>query len=826
MSTMFRDFNEQEFRAPAGAYAPVYGWFWNGPLSKEKTEAQILEMQRLGVRAFYIVPEPQAFRPTRIPTTMDPNYLTDGYFEHFRFAMEKAKELGMECWIYDEGGWPSGGACGQVMLHHPELARRSLSCRKVHFAAGETFRLSDGDSAAAFLCGKMLEEGFVFPEDAEVDEYFSAREAFRDVALPDLPDLTRPESTDVFIEMTHERYKEKMGDLFGNTITAVFTDEPAVPAIPFRPELCRMYEEKYGESILPHLPVLLGREQPNAENAKYLRRWYDLSSRVFADSFFLKCRKWCNDNGMKFTGHLGGEDEPLGCLLGRYYHVMRILRCMDLPGVDVIWRQIFPGGKQMLDDPEGKLNAAGGVEFGQNYFFPRYASSAAAQIGENLSVTESFGVYGYGMSYEQMRYVIGFQSIRGINIFNPLPFSYARYGHLLTGEAPAFAEYQAFHCDLPVFNRYMERLTYLFTRGKRVCDTALYYPVHDFWGKYRAGEAADAYNNLGWGMEALGVDFDIVDDDVILASDALDRGIIAMGDAAYTGIVIQPDAYLPPEVEAALRRFTAGGGRILRTKEEARGVVPFTGGDGMLRFMRRVTESGELLFIFNEDKECRSCTVEIGGKDGYRIDAEAGELLPLVREGASAHLTLESGETAVLYLGESIPALHIPPEKNSVRELTGPFSFCRTKSFVIGEMTAASHDVEEEPAELPLGDWSAHTGRDFSGSGVYTAHFAGVGANALLDLGDVRYSCEVFVNGESLGIRVVKPYRFEIPVSLMREDNLLEIRVSNTPGNQHHYTKSFDKWGSWMLTPYKIKQDLFDRDTLDSGLYGPVRMYW
>ena len=113
----------------------------------------------------------------------------------------------------------------------------------------------------------------------------------------------------------------------------------------------------------------------------------------------------------------------------------------------------------------------------------------------------------------------------------------------------------------------------------------------------------------------------------------------------------------------------------------------------MLRFMRRVMESGELLFIFNEDKECCSCTVEIGGKDGYRIDAEAGELLPLVREGESARLTLESGETAVLYLGESIPELHIPPEKNSVRELSGPFSFCRTKSFVIGEMTAASHDV-------------------------------------------------------------------------------------------------------------------------------------
>ena len=84
---------------------------------------------------------------------------------------------------------------------------------------------------------------------------------------------------------------------------------------------------------------------------------------------------------------------------------------------------------------------------------------------------------------------------------------------------------------------------------------------------------------------------------------------------------------------------------------------------------------------------------------------------------------------------------------------------------------------------------------------------------------------EVFLNGKSLGVRVMKPYRYEIPAELLCENNQLQIRVSNTPGNQHQYTKTFDKYKPWQLSAYKGAQDTFDRDTLDSGLFGPVIMW-
>jgi hypothetical protein len=68
------------------------------------------------------------------------------------------------------------------------------------------------------------------------------------------------------------------------------------------------------------------------------------------------------------------------------------------------------------------------------------------------------------------------------------------------------------------------------------------------------------------------------------------------------------------------------------------------------------------------------------------------------------------------------------------------------------------------------------------------------------------------------------PYRYDLPSDVLEDSNVLEIRVSNTPSNQYQFTDSFDKWGKWQLTPYHERQLLFDRDVLESGLYGPVKI--
>ena len=816
----------KDFYSPPKEFAAMYCWTWTGPISKAETLAQINKMRDFGIKAFYIVPLPQTYLPTRNPTMMDPNYMSAAYLDEYKFAIDTARECGMECWLYDEGGYPSGSACGRVMNEYPEYAKRSLNMRKRFFKSGEAFKLSDENAAAAFMGTKMLTDGFVFEFDSEVEEYYSEIVAWRSPGCAELPDLTRKEATDAFIAFTHEKYKSVLGDAFGSTLTAVFTDECEAPILPFRRELCEIYEKKHGESILPYLPALFDKDKRDEDSLIRVRRWYDLCSQMFCENFLKRCKDWSNANGMKFTGHMNIDDVPLGCMRGKNFHHLRALRCMDIPGIDVIWRQIFPGEPYKLSDPTGRLTDLDHEIRAENRFFPRYASSAAAQVGSRFAMTESFGVYGSGLTYDQMRFILGFQAIRGVTLFNPFGAVYCHHGFCMTGELPAFAEYYASNADLGVFNSYMERLSYVCTIGERISDVALYYPVNDFWGGVKAAELADEFDALGRALEARGIDFDICDDDVIAASDNIDNGIISMGNAKYRKIAIPKSAFIPKKTEELLSRFTRGGGVVCYCADELSSEVKLICGIGKTRTMKRRLENGELICLFNEDVVEREIGVDIDSEKAYLINITEGKIYSLSITESKLCVTVPSGDTvAILLTNEDIECDKLPIAPTDFIELS-EFAFRRTNSFIIGEKDLETHDIVEKAKPMSLGCWAERVGIEFSGSGVYETSFKRPQSPAVLDLGDVRYTTEVFINGKSLGVKVMPPYRYALSEELLCDINKLEIRISNTPANQYQFTKSFDKWGKWQLTPFHERQLLFDRDTLDSGLYGPVRLYY
>lgn len=294
-------FNINKFISPDISCAPVYIWVWNDICTREIIDTQLAEMQNLGIRAFYILPEPKEFRPDSMPTNLEPEYLSDEYFELCAYAFKKAKELDMLCWIYDEGGWPSGGACGKVIKVHPEYAKQVLRVYEHNFSAGEIYKKTNPDVIATFINDSdMIPEGYVFDEDTGVTEYTSEKEN------GSYPDLLNKDATKYFIEITHRKY------ILNNNVTAVFTDEPKAPTNAFNTELAEKYEATYGESILPHLPLIMGKAEVTEDNVFILRRWYDICSHAFCENFLLPCKKWANENGIAFTGHLDKDHDPLG----------------------------------------------------------------------------------------------------------------------------------------------------------------------------------------------------------------------------------------------------------------------------------------------------------------------------------------------------------------------------------------------------------------------------------------------------------------------------------------------------------------------------------
>ena len=806
-------FDMKKFISPDVSCAPVYVWVWNDICTEEIIDIQLEEMQKLGIRAFYILPEPKNFRPDSMPTNLTPDYLSEECFGLCAYAIRKGKELGMQCWIYDEGGWPSGSACGKVIEDHPEYARQVLKVYEKSFLAGDVYKKTTPDILATFINGnKIIEDGYMFTEETVAQEYVAEKEN------SDYPDLLNKDATEYFIQITHEKYACSLKNFFEKNVTAVFTDEPKASLNSFNNELADKYESMYGESILPYLPLIAQKIMPTKENAHILHRWYDLCSRMFCENFLLPCKKWANEHGISFTGHMDVDHSPLGCVRGGgNFNLMRALRCMDIPGIDIIRRQLYPENKITVKDD---MN-------GYNGFFPRYASSAAAQNGTKLAMSEIFGVAGAGITYDIMRYTVGYQAVRGINIFNPFNFPLGRKDALLAQELPIFTENQPYCRYLSLFNRYVERVSYLSSLGERVCETGLYYPVCDFQDGIKAESVAEEFDSLGRKLEDMMVDFDIVDDDVIQTAKGTDNGLIHIGRALYRNIIIPEGAFVEQNTKKVLDELIKNGGRV---SHNLSGLTPVIQVDGEgLRAMHRKLESEDLFFLFREKGESGEYIIHLPSSDGYLLDLINGTLKPLKTENNILELSLAVGETAVILLTDKKFEAENRKNFREKLDVADNFVFRKELELICNENGFENIKHSDESTSISLGDWSDLVGSAYSGSGVYETTFTlpaeKVGKEGEIDLGDVHFAAEVYLNDKLLGLALMPPYKIKIPADVLGESNNLKIVVTNTVANRYVYTDYFDNRNIKELSPYFEAELNYAEDYVSGGLYGPVVVY-
>ena len=753
-------FDINSFLSPEVSCAPVYVWVWNDVCSKEIIDSQLNEMQNLGIRAFYILPEPKDFRPGSMPTNLTPDYLTDEFFELCEYAIKQGNALGMNCWIYDEGGWPSGSACGKVTKAHPEYS-------------------------------------------VENSRY---------------PDLLNKKATEYFIEITHEKYASAIDTDFKNYVSAVFTDEPKAVFTASNKALQDEYKKLYGESISQYLPLIKGEEAPTEENVHILRQWYDLCSSAFCENFLLPCKKWANEKGVAFTGHLDVDHSPQGSVNGGYnFNIMRALRCFDIPGVDFIWRQIYPENRVIN---KNDFNAYNG-------FFPRYASSAAAQNGTRLALSEIFGVAGASVTYDIMRYTVGYGAVRGINVFNPFNFPLGRSGQLLAQELPVFTEKQPFCQYLSHFNKYTERLSYVSSLGERVYDTALYYPISDFQGGLKSEKQAEEFDTLGRTLENMLVDFDIVDDDVLQKSEITDDGYMCIGSAKYKNIIIPEDSYVPEATQIVLDDFIKRGGRVSHKLLNLTPVVKANGKG--LRAVHRKLENGELLILFRETGEKGEFSIHLPSSNGYLLDLTNGELQRVETENGVLNISLAIGETTVVLLTDDVLKAEKKSRFKDEFNITENFTFKKERELICDENGFDNIIHSENAIHTHLEDWSSLVGSAYSGSGVYETNFSlpleKKGKSGELNLGDVHFVAAAYLNGHSLGVSLAPPYKFKIPGGLLSENNTLKVVVTNTSANWYVHTDYFSKWKTEELSEYFAGEIEYAKDFLSGGLYGPVTIY-
>ena len=108
-------FNDSVFQNPPAEYRGTPFWSWNTKLEKNRLKEQIDIFEEMGMGGFHI--------HSRIG--LDTEYLGTEFMDDVRFCIERAKEKGMRCWLYDEDKWPSGYGAGRVTVN-PEYKNKFL----------------------------------------------------------------------------------------------------------------------------------------------------------------------------------------------------------------------------------------------------------------------------------------------------------------------------------------------------------------------------------------------------------------------------------------------------------------------------------------------------------------------------------------------------------------------------------------------------------------------------------------------------------------------------------------------------------------------------
>ena len=131
-----------------------------------------------------------------------------------------------------------------------------------------------------------------------------------------------------------------------------------------------------------------------------------------------------------------------------------------------------------------------------------------------------------------------------------------------------------------------------------------------------------------------------------------------------------------------------------------------------------------------------------------------------------------------------------------------------------------------------LASWTeAQDAQAFAGTGKYTARFKLPEREGewVLDLGDVRESARVRINGKDAGMLVALPFRMRVGEFVKAGENVIEIEVTNLAANRVRALTKESR--DWMImrdinivtvdyTEFKPEE----WPLVESGLLGPVRL--
>jgi len=758
-----------------------------------------------------------------------PDYLGPRWWKDLGIALDEAKRLGLEVWLFDEWMYPSGVAGGKVVAADPELSVHTVADRALTVDGPSTFSplMMPGPEAkiiavrafpARWTEGAtsidLTPKGRRFTWDVPagkwrvvwvVEQVARAKPGW---TMDNMIDVMNPRAAAAFIRITHEATYQHFGAEFGKTIKGFFSDEagfrnitsydslPGTPGmpLPWSPALAEYFKSLKGYDPLPVLPALwydLG-----ARGRQFRFDFMDVCSRAFAEHFFKPQQQWCHAHSVRLIGHLvedNGADHQLGYGPGHWFRAMRFF---DMPGIDMVGYQVTPG----LDSGTYRWTLPEGADWDEEHFsfaLPAMARGSALEKKTTEIFAESFGAYGWSEGLRTVKWLGDWLIVNGINVISPHAVTLKHHD----ADCPPHFNASSGNPQARYYRSWAEpfsRLQELTRESEPLYDAVVLYTGESAW-MGQAQNVAPVVRSLETAQVST----------VVLPYDTFETAA-----AAQTVLVLPYVEWAPAPVLERLAALASAGRPVFvlenwprnapQELERSARLLPLAELAGQVRHAvrlepatdtvvvsRRKAPGGEWILLHN--RSLRSTYRGRLNARATRFDAASGKWFE------APEIELPPYTLWVLWTGAPPEKPIAPPRYEPLQAVAGAWEMARAG----GENNAAFETLD--PRKM-LEDWRRWAGLDhYSGTLRYYNKITVADPRGLgLDAGEVREIVELFVNGRPAGVRIAPPYVWDISALAQAGENAIELDVTNT---------AQARWA-----------DEFSHGDAVSGLLGPVRL--
>lgn len=580
--------NENQFGA-------VPFWFWNGDQQEAEITRQLDLAKAGGWRGLAV----HARCGNRTP------YLSDRWMQLVRHTCIEAKKRGLEIWLYDEEGFPSGSVGGRL----PEKGEKYQQIRLKYETIPASEARGRSDIVAAFFKDDPARKAdpAAVPGDTKLL-------VFRRFIVPHAVNYLSSEAGREFLRMTHEKYEKSVGEFLGDPMTVLYTDDIHYMGaysqndLPWSNELDAYMLEHFGCRLSDHLSAMV---ENLPESPEIRRNCRFACASLLGRNFIRPMREWARKHNMLFTGHLCGDEGPFPIMTLWFGDASAFYMEEDIPGVD----DFLTGNHTLryMDQPRndfGKL--CNGVRGFPVTTLVKQASCIASQFKNGKCSSEVLTSLGWGVPFRTQAAQIFFEYLLGVNIIVPHDCSYTTEAETKYDHPASFFFQQPYFEVNKELHRALRRSAALVSRGRVRADVLVLFPMNaaaeneDGLRILQAGHHlpddrftpanplpegvhdalfyTELMQNLNLELLRRHVSFEYGYERLIADSGSAEGSAIRLGDCVYHTLIlpaVNPE-HLPEKVHAVIDGFERNGGRIIRidsVSDLPDGLAPDIGGD-------------------------------------------------------------------------------------------------------------------------------------------------------------------------------------------------------------------------------------------------------